>query len=51
MPSTTFGADATRCALLLGGEGMNDPDWRETLSETFKRKLRGFQSLVDSIIE
>jgi leucyl-tRNA synthetase len=23
-----YGADATRCALLLGAEGMDDPDWR-----------------------
>ena len=23
-----YGADATRCALMLGAEGMDDPDWR-----------------------
>ena len=23
-----YGADATRCGLLLGAEGMDDPDWR-----------------------
>jgi leucyl-tRNA synthetase len=46
-----FGADATRCALLLGGEGMNDPDWRiETVREV-KSKLRGFQNLTYNIIE
>ena len=46
-----FGADATRCALLLGGEGMNDPDWRrETVGDVLS-KLRGFSSLVDSIID
>jgi len=47
----TFGADATRCALLLGGEGMNDPDWRADTVGDVKGKLRGFQSLTDSIIE
>jgi len=46
-----FGADATRCALLLGGEGMNDPDWRRETVRDVKSKLRGFQSLTDSIIE
>ncbi len=47
----TFGADATRCALLLGGEGMNDPDWRRDTVGDIKSKLRGFKSLTDSIIE
>ena len=46
-----FGADATRCALLLGGEGMNDPDWRRDTVGDIKTKLRGFQTLVDNIIE
>jgi len=47
----TFGADATRCALLLGAEGMNDPDWRADTVGDVKGKLRGFQNLTDSIIE
>jgi leucyl-tRNA synthetase len=46
-----FGADATRCTLLLGGEGMNDPDWRTDTVKDFKSKLRGFQSLADGIIK
>lgn len=46
-----FGADATRCALLLGGEGMNDPDWRRDTVGDIKSKFRGFQTLVDNIIE
>jgi leucyl-tRNA synthetase len=46
-----FGADATRCALLLGGEGMNDPDWRRDAVKDLKSKLRGFQGLADSIIK
>ena len=29
-----YGADATRCGLLLGAEGMDDPDWRaENISD------------------
>jgi len=46
-----FGADATRCALLLGGEGMNDPDWRRETVGDVLTKLRGFLNLVDSIID
>jgi leucyl-tRNA synthetase len=46
-----FGADATRCALLLGGEGMNDPDWRRETVRDVKSKLRGFQNLTDNIIK
>ncbi len=45
-----FGADATRCALLLGGEGMNDPDWRRETVGDILNKLRGFLNLVDNII-
>jgi leucyl-tRNA synthetase len=46
-----FGADATRCALLLGGEGMNDPDWRADTVGDIKTKLRGFESLTANILE
>ena len=46
-----FGADATRCALLLGGEGMDDPDWRRENVRDVRSKLRGFLSLADNIIE
>ena len=46
-----YGADSTRCALLLGGEGMNDPDWRADTAKEIKRKLRGFQNLAYNIIE
>jgi leucyl-tRNA synthetase len=46
-----FGADATRCALLLGGEGMNDPDWRKETVRDVKTKLRGFRNLTDTIID
>jgi len=46
-----FGADATRCALLLGGEGMDDPDWRREKVRDVRGKLQGFHSLANSIIE
>ena len=46
-----FGADATRAALLMGGEEMNDPDWRRETVRDIKTKLRGFQNLTDNIIE
>ncbi len=46
-----FGADASRCALLLGAEGMDDPDWRRENVGDVRSKLRGFLSLADSIIE
>ncbi|MDH5713283.1 MAG: leucine--tRNA ligase [Candidatus Bathyarchaeota archaeon] len=46
-----YGADATRCALLLGGEGMDDPDWRGENVRDVRVKLRGFYNLANSIIE
>jgi len=46
-----YGADATRCALLLGGEGMDDPDWRRENVRDVRGNLQGFHRLADSIIE
>jgi leucyl-tRNA synthetase len=46
-----FGADSTRCALLLGAEGMVDPDWRRENVRDVRSKLRGFLTLVNNIIE
>jgi leucyl-tRNA synthetase len=46
-----YGADATRCALLLGGEGMDDPDWRRENVRDVRVKLQGFSSLANNIIE
>jgi len=46
-----FGADATRCALLLGGEGMDDPDWRRENVRDVRSKLRAFLTLANNIIE
>jgi leucyl-tRNA synthetase len=39
-----YGADATRCGLLLGAEGMDDPDWRAENVTDLQSK---FQALVD----
>ena len=46
-----YGADATRCALLLGGEGMDDPDWRRENVRDVRGKLQGFYNLANSITE
>ena len=34
-----YGADATRCGLLLGAEGMDDPDWRAENVSDLKTKV------------
>ncbi len=36
-----YGADATRCALLLGAEGMDDPDWRAENVVDIQGKFEG----------
>jgi len=44
-----YGADATRCGLLLGAEAMDDPDWRaENISDlqTKFENLIGFASAI-----
>lgn len=46
-----YGADATRCALLLGAEGMDDPDWRSENVRDIKNKLEAFYRLAENIIE
>ena len=38
-----YGADATRCGLLLGAEGMDDPDWR---AENISDLQTKFESLI-----
>lgn len=45
-----YGADATRCALLLGAEGMDDPDWRRENVQDVKNKLESFYRLAETII-
>jgi len=46
-----YGADATRCALLLCAEGMDDPDWRRENVRDVKNKLEAFYSLANSIVD
>ncbi len=46
-----YGADATRCALLLGAEGMDDPDWRSESVGELRSKLETWHRLIESIIE
>jgi leucyl-tRNA synthetase len=45
-----YGADATRCALLLGAEGMDDPDWRAENVSDLKGKFEGLLSFASVII-
>jgi leucyl-tRNA synthetase len=45
-----YGADATRCALLLGAEGMDDPDWRAENVKDLKTKFDALNTFVTAII-
>ncbi len=45
-----YGADSTRCALLLAAEGMDDPDWRSENVRDIKTKLESFYRLAETII-
>ncbi|MEM3443062.1 MAG: class I tRNA ligase family protein, partial [Candidatus Bathyarchaeia archaeon] len=46
-----YGADATRCALLLAAEGMDDPDWRSENVKEMQIKLESFYNFAKNIIE
>ena len=46
-----YGADATRCALLLGAEAMDDPDWRSENARDLKIKLEALRTFALKIIE
>ncbi|MEE8631767.1 MAG: leucine--tRNA ligase [Candidatus Bathyarchaeia archaeon] len=46
-----YGADATRCALLLGAEGMDDPEWRIESVQDATNKLESFYKLSKTISE
>jgi len=46
-----YGADATRCGLLLCAEGMDDPDWRRENVRDVRNKLEAFYALANSIME
>jgi leucyl-tRNA synthetase len=45
-----YGADATRCGLLLGAEGMDDPDWRADNINDLKTKFEALMGFVGVII-
>ncbi len=45
-----YGADATRSALLLGAEGMDDPDWRSENIRDLRNKLESLYNFAKSII-
>ncbi|HVP26435.1 MAG TPA: leucine--tRNA ligase [Candidatus Bathyarchaeia archaeon] len=46
-----YGADATRCALLLAAEGMDDPDWRSDNAKDMQNKLEAFYNFAKGILE
>ena len=45
-----YGADATRCALLLGAEGMDDPDWRAENVRDLKVKFESLMGFASGIL-
>jgi leucyl-tRNA synthetase len=45
-----YGADATRCALLLGAEGMDDPDWRADNVGDLQGKFESLLTFAGDII-
>jgi leucyl-tRNA synthetase len=44
-----YGADATRCGLLLGAEGMDDPDWRAENIGDLKNKFEALMGFASGI--
>jgi leucyl-tRNA synthetase len=45
-----YGADATRCGLLLGAEGMDDPDWRAENIKDLQSKFEALMAFANLII-
>ncbi|HLN46300.1 MAG TPA: class I tRNA ligase family protein, partial [Candidatus Sulfotelmatobacter sp.] len=45
-----YGADATRCALLLAAEGMDDPDWRADNVIDVQNKLESLARFAEDIL-
>jgi leucyl-tRNA synthetase len=45
-----YGADATRCGLLIGAEGMDDPDWRADNINDLKIKFDALMGFANNII-
>jgi leucyl-tRNA synthetase len=44
-----YGADATRVALLLGAEGMDDPDWRSDNASDVQTKLESLSKFAADV--
>jgi leucyl-tRNA synthetase len=44
-----YGADATRVALLLGAEGMDDPDWRGENATDIQNKLESLSKFASDV--
>ncbi len=47
----TYGADATRCALLMAAEGMDDPDWRSENAKEMQSKLESLYTFAKNLME
>ena len=45
-----YGADTTRCALMLSVEGMDDLDWRSENVQDMRNKLESFHNFAMNII-
>lgn len=45
----TYGADVTRCTLLLAAEDMDDPDWKEKNAQEVKQMIEQFLKIVAEI--
>ncbi len=45
-----YGADATRCGLMIGAEGMDDPDWRADNVSDLKTKFESLNGFASNII-
>ncbi|NLE06661.1 MAG: class I tRNA ligase family protein, partial [Crenarchaeota archaeon] len=45
-----YGADATRCGLMIGAEGMDDPDWRAEKVIDLQNKLESLLGFTCEII-
>jgi len=46
-----YGADATRCALMMGAEGMDDPDWRAENAKDLQAKLESLYNFAVEIFQ
>jgi leucyl-tRNA synthetase len=45
-----YGADATRCGLMIGAEGMDDPDWRADNVKELKIKFESLTNFAGNIL-